>query len=149
MGDVQTPKCERARIWVSLRLDGELSEFEEVSLRAHVARCATCAGFALDVDALTTELRAAPLQQPAHPIALPRRRSTALRVLQLSAAAAAIVLAAGLGSLAGSLSSGGTATVAVARVAGGNLGAMYDREVVATAPVTTLLASRNGRSVAL
>ena len=149
MGDVQTPKCERARLWVSLRLDGELSEFEEVSLRAHVARCATCAGFALDVDALTTELRAAPLQQPAHPIALPRRRSTALRVLQLSAAAAAIVLAAGLGSLAGSLSSGGTATVAVARVAGGNLGAMYDREVVATAPVTTLLASRNGRSVAL
>ena len=149
MGDVQTPKCERARIWVSLRLDGELSEFEEVSLRAHVARCATCAGFALDVDALTTELRAAPLQQPAHPIALPRRRSTALRVLQLSAAAAAIVLAAGLGSLAGSLSSGGTATVAVARVAGGNLGAMYDRDVVATAPVTTLLASRNGRSVAL
>ena len=149
MGDVQTPKCERARIWVSLRLDGELSELEEVSLRAHVARCATCAGFALDVDALTTELRAAPLQQPAHPIALPRRRSTALRVLQLSAAAAAIVLAAGLGSLAGSLSSGGTATVAVARVAGGNLGAMYDRDVVAAAPVTTLHASRNGRSVAI
>ena len=149
MGAVQTPKCERARLWVSLRLDGELSEFEEVSLRAHVARCATCAGFALDVDALTTELRAAPHQQPAHPIALPRRRSTAVRVLQLSAAAAAIVLAAGLGSLAGSLSSGGTATVAVARVAGGNLGAMYDRDVVATAPVTALLASRNGRSVAI
>ena len=61
----------------------------------------------------------------------------------------AIVLAAGLGSLAGSLSSGGTATVAVARVAGGNLGAMYDRDVVATAPVTTPTASRNGRSVAI
>jgi predicted anti-sigma-YlaC factor YlaD len=148
MGAVQHPECERARLWVSLALDGELSEIEQVSLRAHVGRCAACAAFEHDALALTMELRNAPPERPALPVALPRRRSTAMRVLQVGAAAAAIVLAAGLGSLAGSLSSKGAPTATtVARTAGGNLGARVDRGIVAMAPAQKLPASRIRPSV--
>jgi predicted anti-sigma-YlaC factor YlaD len=150
MGAVQHPECERARLWVSLSLDGELSEIEQLSLRAHVGRCAACAGFEHDALALTLELRDAPLVLPAVPVALPRHRSTAARVLQIGAAAAAIVLAAGLGSLAGSLSSSGTPTATtVARTVGGNLGARIDRGIVAMAPAQKLPASRIRPSVPL
>jgi len=150
MGAVQHPECERARLWVSLALDGELSEIEQVSLRAHVGGCAACAAFGHEVDALTVELRNASDEQPAFPVALPRRRSTAVRVLQISAVAAAIVLAAGLGSLAGSLSSSGTPMVTtVARAAGVNLGFRHDSGIVAMAPPQKLPASRIRPSVAL
>jgi predicted anti-sigma-YlaC factor YlaD len=150
MGAVQHPECERARLWVSLALDGELSEIEQVSLRAHVGRCAACAAFEGDVGALTLEIRNAPHERPAIPIALPRRRSNAARVLQVGAAAAAVVLAAGLGSLAGSLSSGGSPTATtVARTAGGNLGARLDRGIVAMAPAQKLPVSRIRPSIAL
>ena len=158
MGAVQHPECERARLWVSLGLDGELSEIEQVSLRAHIGRCAACAAFEGDVGALTVELRNAPLVPLATagagdlaiPVSLPRRRSTAVRVLQISAAAAAVVLAAGLGSLAGSLSSRGKPTATtVARTASGNLGARLDRGVVAMAPAQKLPASRIRPTVAI
>jgi predicted anti-sigma-YlaC factor YlaD len=149
MGVVQHPECERARLWVSLALDGELSEFEQVSLRAHVGRCAACASFERDVDALTLELRTAPLERPAAPEALPRRRSTTVRVFQIGAAAAAVALAAGLGSLAGSLTSGGTKTETVARAASGNLGAVLDRGVVAMAPAPKVPGSRIPPSIAV
>jgi anti-sigma factor RsiW len=102
MGAVRSAECERVRILVSLALDGELSQVEQASLGAHVGRCAACAEFARDVEGLTRALRAAPLERPAVAYARPRRRS-AMRTLQLAAAAAAVVLAAGLGSLAGSL----------------------------------------------
>jgi predicted anti-sigma-YlaC factor YlaD len=134
---------------VSLSLDGELSEIEQVSLRAHVGRCVACAGFERDVEALTRTLRTASLERPAVVVMLPRRRSAAVRVLQISAAAAAIVLAAGLGSLAGSLASPGASTATTARTGGGNLGAVLDRGIVAMAPGQTLSASRIGPSVAL
>src|SRR5438067_11395147 len=107
MGVVQNAECERAHAWVSLALDGELSEVEQVLLRAHVGRCAACAGFERDVAALTRGLRAAPFERPAAVGVTPRRRSAAMRSLQVGAAAAAIALAAGLGSLAGSLNSRG------------------------------------------
>jgi predicted anti-sigma-YlaC factor YlaD len=92
---------------VSLELDGELSQVEEVFLRTHVGRCAVCAEFAVDLEALTQELRTAPLE-PASLAQVPARRRSALRTLQIGAAAAAVVLAAGFGSLAGSLSSNGS-----------------------------------------
>ena len=80
---------------------------------------------------------------------LPRRRSAAVRVLQISAAAAAVVLAAGLGGLAGSLSSPGTITATTARTGGGNVGAVLDRGIVAMVPGEKLPASRIRPSVAL
>jgi hypothetical protein len=87
---------------VSLALDGALSELERTALRTHVARCAACSVFAVDLEALTKAIRAAPLEQPSVAHVFSRRRS-AMRTLRLTAAAAAVMLAAGLGSLAGSL----------------------------------------------
>jgi hypothetical protein len=105
MGAVLAKECERARSWASLGLDGELSQVEQALLRAHVGRCAACAEFASDLDGLTQEIRTAPLERPPVAGTPVHRRSSGMRVLQLGAAAAAIVIAAGLGSLAGSLSS--------------------------------------------
>jgi anti-sigma factor RsiW len=105
MGAVLNAECERAHSWVSLGLDAELSEVEQALLRAHVGRCAACAGFALDLDALTRELRRAPLARPSA-VGMPqRRRSAGTPLLQVGAAAAAVAIAAGFGSLAGSLHS--------------------------------------------
>lgn len=140
MGVVRVTECERARSWVSHSLDDELSQIEQASLRAHVGRCVACAGFERDVVGLTESLRAAVPQHPSTAVVLPRRRNATVRVLQVGAAAAAVVLAAGLGSLAGSLSSRNVPPATVARTGG---------DVVAMAPVQQLPAARIGRSVAL
>jgi predicted anti-sigma-YlaC factor YlaD len=148
MGAVRTAQCERARLWVSLALDGELSEIEEAALRVHVGSCAACAGFELDVVALTKELRSAPLVRPAAEAVAPRRRrSPTVRVLQLSAAAAAVVLAAGLGTLVGSLSSRSVPTATTERTgSGGTRGAGLDPGIVAMLPAQRLPASYSRRS---
>src|SRR6266496_3849301 len=123
MGAGLAIECERAHLWVSLELDGELSQVEESLLRAHVGRCAACARFAGDVGSLTQEIRAAPYERPDAGWlgrGLPeRRRSAGTRLLRLGAAAAAVAIAAGLGSLAGSLSSSAptrTRTIAGPRI---------------------------------
>jgi len=114
-------------LWVSLGLDAELSELEQALLRAHVARCAACAGFAHNADAVTRELRAAPFERPSV-AGMPPRRRLAMRSLQVGAAAAAVALAAGLGSLAGSLNSRSpavtTATTGHGASASGNVAAV-------------------------
>jgi predicted anti-sigma-YlaC factor YlaD len=106
MGAVLPAECERARTRASLGLDGELSQVEQALLRAHVGRCASCAGFALDLGGLTQEIRATPLEPPLRTWVPARRRRAAARSLQVCAAAVALVVAAGLGGLAGSLTSG-------------------------------------------
>jgi hypothetical protein len=128
----------------SLRLDRELSEIEVASLRAHSRRCVACASFARELAAVTRELRAAPPERPAARVAAPRRRSATVRVLQLSAAAAAVVLAAGLGSLAGFLSSPRTGAPTTAAAASAPLhgAALIQRGLVAPAPVERLPATR-------
>ena len=99
--------CERAREWVSLRLDGELSELESALLEAHLNRCAPCAAFAADVEGATLELRSAPLERLEQPVVLPLRRpARTVRVVQLGAAAALVAAAAGLGTVFGALGSG-------------------------------------------
>jgi predicted anti-sigma-YlaC factor YlaD len=95
-------ECERTRARVSLALDGELSQVERALLRAHVGRCTECAAFARDLDGLTQELRAAHLERPRGRMPA-RRRKPGARRLQLGLVAAVVALAAGLGSLAGSL----------------------------------------------
>ncbi|MDQ3822108.1 MAG: zf-HC2 domain-containing protein, partial [Actinomycetota bacterium] len=97
--------CERARMWASLRLDGELSELERALLDAHLARCESCSVYVREIDAATTALRHAEPQHPAHPIALPLRRRV-LRPVHVSAAAAMLALAVGFGALVASLDSG-------------------------------------------
>ena len=95
--------CERARTYASLRQDGELSDFEAVLLDAHLGDCAACRAFAADVDALTVELRRAPLQRVEYPLQLPVRVRAGVRRFQLGAAAAVLISVVGVGSLIGSV----------------------------------------------
>ena len=72
--------CERARSWVSLDLDDELSELEGAMLRAHTARCVPCAQFQSETVAITHKLRLAPLEPlpaPDRPASAPPRRRAA------------------------------------------------------------------------
>lgn len=90
--------CERARQWASIELDGELSTFERVLLRAHLAHCSSCRGFRERTSGLTLALRAAPPEQLEQPIQIGRmRRRFRLRVAP--AAAAMAVAFVGLGSI--------------------------------------------------
>lgn len=90
--------CERARQWVSIELDGELSTFERVLLRAHLAHCSSCSEFRAETSGLTHALRSAPLEQLEQPIAIGRmRRRLGLRLAP--AAAAMAVAFVGIGSI--------------------------------------------------
>jgi anti-sigma factor RsiW len=111
--------CDRTREWTALRLDGELSEFERVLMQAHLERCAECRDFAVDVAVIAEQLRSAPLEQLPRPVTLPlRRRVVGFRHVQVAAAAAVVIAAAGLGGLYGAVRStpqpAGPAAVAAA-----------------------------------
>jgi predicted anti-sigma-YlaC factor YlaD len=107
-GLIASPRtCERARMWASLQLDGELSDLERALLDAHLARCEACSVYVREVGAATQTLRAAEHERPAHPITVPSRRRL-LRPVHVSAAAAVIAAAVGLGALVSSLNSAGS-----------------------------------------
>jgi predicted anti-sigma-YlaC factor YlaD len=90
--------CDRARQWASTALDGELSTFEHVLLRAHLAGCGSCKEFRASIGGITGTLRTAPLEQLQSPIEIRRLRSRPR--LRLAPAAAAVAVAAvGLGSI--------------------------------------------------
>ena len=80
--------CERGREWISLRLDGELSELAQKMLDSHLARCAECRAFEADVATTTGLVRATPLEQLERPVSLPHGRRLALSTRRLTAAAA-------------------------------------------------------------
>jgi predicted anti-sigma-YlaC factor YlaD len=89
-----TKQCERARECASLRLDGELSEFESALLNAHLARCEACRAFADELGGVTSALRKAPLETLEQPVALPtRRRISSRRPVEIAAAAALMLTA--------------------------------------------------------
>ena len=60
--------CERGREWISLRLDGELSELARKMLDSHLARCADCSAFEQQVSEIALQLRTAPVAQLERPI---------------------------------------------------------------------------------
>lgn len=113
----RSPACERARVWVSQELDGELSELELAALRSHLADCPACGAFAVALRAQTGELRAAPQALP-EPFRLPQRRP-ALRPLALAASVAAVAVAVGVGSLVGSLTRGAEQPLRLQAAGGG------------------------------
>jgi Putative zinc-finger len=88
--------CARARFWVSLRADGELSELEGALLDAHLGRCGHCAEFSLGVDASTGAIRAASYVSHA-PVALASRHSP--RRFAAGAGVAALVAAAAVAGI--------------------------------------------------
>lgn len=89
---VPPSKCQRAREAVSAKLDGELSELGSTRLSAHLRECDACSAYALELGALATRLRTAPLEVPGTRVALPARRRRP--ALQLAAAAAMAGIAA-------------------------------------------------------
>jgi anti-sigma factor RsiW len=91
-------RCERVREQLSLALDGELSQLESAHLDAHLARCASCQAFGAEIGAATRIVRAAPMEELSIPISIPASRRIARRAFQ-AAAAAAVVLTAGIGSI--------------------------------------------------
>jgi anti-sigma factor RsiW len=87
--------CERGREWISLRIDGELSELAQKMLDSHLARCADCAAFEDQVSRVALQLRSAPLEQLARPVEIThRRRRMPVRVWSMGAAAASVAAAA-------------------------------------------------------
>lgn len=90
--------CERARAWASLRLDGELSEFEDALLVAHLRRCSACCEYEESVRGAVLALREAPFEQLEYPIGVPARRA-ALRPTTLARAAAVVVGVVGIATV--------------------------------------------------
>src|ERR687888_1099207 len=103
--------CERGREWISLRLDGELSELAEKMLDSHLARCAGCRAFERSAVTTTRLVRTAPLELPEQPIALPRGRRLALMRPAGAIAATAAAVALGLAAFLNLPSSGTLAAV--------------------------------------
>ena len=106
MEAVRSTSCDRTRLWLSLRLDGELSELESRLLGAHLVRCAACRAYEQGVQETTAALRAAPLVSAARPVSLPRARRRSVGALRIASAAAAFAAVALTGVLTLSASSG-------------------------------------------
>jgi predicted anti-sigma-YlaC factor YlaD len=91
---MQPRNCERARAWVSLRMDDEISELEDALLEAHLRRCASCREFEESVCGTVLVLRAQPLEEIDHAVVVPARRRLPVRratVASAAAVAAAVV----------------------------------------------------------
>jgi anti-sigma factor RsiW len=94
----RTTTCERAAQWISLELDGELSELERARLARHLDRCASCRAWSAEVGGFTSLLRTAPLVELSSPVAalVPRvraKRRAAVATLATLGAAAAVLVA--------------------------------------------------------
>ena len=100
-------RCDRARAQISALLDAELSELEEAELRLHLDGCAACRTYHRGAVSISGSLRAAPLEQLGFPIVVPNRRFVATRWIQAGSAAAAVLVAIGLGSSQGILAGHG------------------------------------------
>jgi predicted anti-sigma-YlaC factor YlaD len=106
----RTNTCERATQWISLDLDGELSQFEHAALTRHLSGCARCCAVSSEVGAFTRMLRKAPLleleREVAH-VAPQRARVRAARRAAFGLAFAGVTAAAVFGGFVLS----GTSTV--------------------------------------
>jgi anti-sigma factor RsiW len=100
-------RCDRARAQISALLDGELSELEETDLRLHLEGCESCVEYQAGASTVSSSLRGAPLEQLDFPIDVPSRRRIATRWIQAGSAAAAVLVAIGLGSSQGILANHG------------------------------------------
>jgi Putative zinc-finger len=103
-GEAHPPRsgrCERARQWASLRVDGELTELEDALLEKHLEACGPCRSFAARLTAVTELVRATPQERPQIDYA-PRVRRPAAFPIGRRVAIVAVAAAAALGSFVGS-----------------------------------------------
>src|SRR5688500_6016759 len=93
--------CERAARAISLRLDGELPELEEIALERHLAGCPACRAIGAETSGFTRLVREAPLVAFTGRVAVASSGGGAgtrlLRRVTASAAVAATLAAAGAG----------------------------------------------------
>lgn len=89
---VPSTACDRARTWASLRLDGELSEFERVLLDAHLERCDECRRSVALYAAATEAIRTTPMRRPAHRPETTFRRPRSTSAFRLLATAIVAVV---------------------------------------------------------
>lgn len=95
-------RCERARQWSSLRLDGELSELEGALLEKHLETCGSCVSFDERLTATALSLRTTPPEPPRVGFQIPKRTRVSFPASR-RVAVAAIAAALALGSLVGSM----------------------------------------------
>src|SRR5215218_6834801 len=91
--------CDRAREWATAEVDGELSRFELVLLRAHLDACPSCREFHTAIGGITKTLRATPperLERTVEVTRLRRRLRPRLAPAAAAMAVAAVVLGSGL-----------------------------------------------------
>ena len=97
MGHVRQT-CERAHVWISLELDGELAEVESGLLDRHLASCEECVGYRDRARTFTAELRTAAAVPFRSSRATPLRRRRHVpvkRIVHLAAAAVAMLTIGG------------------------------------------------------
>ncbi len=74
-------------------MDHEYSQLERARRAAHIAHCAECRAFGVEVREFTRLLREAPPERLTRPITIPRPRTAAQSLRLTGIAAAAMVLA--------------------------------------------------------
>jgi len=99
---LENTRCDRARQWSSLRLDGELSELEGALLEKHLDACGSCSVFDERLRLTVTSLRTTPPELPRVRFDIPERRRVGFPASR-RLAVAAIAAALALGSLVGSM----------------------------------------------
>jgi predicted anti-sigma-YlaC factor YlaD len=104
-------RCERARQWSSLRLDGELSELEGALLEKHLETCGSCVSFHERLSATALSLRTTPPEPTRISFQIPKRTRVSFPASR-RVAVAAIAAALALGSLVGSMLHGPAASPA-------------------------------------
>jgi predicted anti-sigma-YlaC factor YlaD len=99
--------CDRARQWATAEVDGELSRFELVLLRAHLDACPSCREFQAAIGGITRTLRETPPEHLERTIEVTRlRRRLRPRVAPAAAAMAVAAVVLGSGLLSNELRSG-------------------------------------------
>ena len=144
--------CERGREWISLRLDGELSDLAQKMLDSHLARCAECSAFEQHVSEIALQLRTAPVAELERSVEIARRpRSIPARVWGMGAATASVAAVAvgvvGFLSLPSSNSLQTAAPLIVAAVPSGNedLRAFREMRAAGLKPVVLPVSRDRGR----
>lgn len=98
----RTNTCERATQWISLDLDGELSQLEQAALARHLLSCTRCEAVSTQFSSFTCMLREAPLiefEREAAQVSPGRIRARVARRAGVSLAFAGLAAAAVFGGL--------------------------------------------------